>query len=270
MRLRRRDAAPRGGDAPTVRGGRGVKGEAQAQAMSHRDLTARLGDQLPISGGMRVQPAIWQTPEFVALKPAAKLAWLLLSTAPEANLAGIVPAHPAVIGKLCGITTHEAATALAQLDQIGLIDYDAERSVVWIRGHMARQLGTTRPNAAQVRGTAAVLDRMPETDMVAAFRTLYGIPARGVVTAHRQEKRRVKAAQKRGKTDRVSDRVAGTVPGTVLGTTPTTVPGVTSYLPSTGASVLLRGEDGSDADTPTADTSDADTATHARHAGVAS
>ncbi|MCZ2291630.1 MAG: helix-turn-helix domain-containing protein, partial [Burkholderiales bacterium] len=223
-----------------------------------------LGDRLPISGGMRIQPAIWQTPEFVALTPAAKLTWLLLSTAPETNLAGIVPAHPAVIAKLCGIKTREAATALAQLDQLGLIDYDAERCVVWIRGHMARQLGAMKPNAAQVRGAAAVLDRMPETDMVAAFRRLYGIPARGVVTAHRQEKRRAKAAQKRGSSDRVSDRVPGDRPG---GPSPGTVPSVTSYLPSTSASVLLHEDD---ADTPTADTSDAATPTHARHAGGAS
>lgn len=42
MRRHQRDAVPRYGDAPTVRGGRGVKGEAQAQGLSQRDSTGWL------------------------------------------------------------------------------------------------------------------------------------------------------------------------------------------------------------------------------------
>lgn len=37
-----RGAAPGSGDAPTVRGGRGVKGEAQAHGVSYRDSSGLL------------------------------------------------------------------------------------------------------------------------------------------------------------------------------------------------------------------------------------
>lgn len=175
-------------------------------------------DTLPSRSCVRVPTALWRLPDFTSLPVRSRMAFLVLVTAPELEMLGLIYYHPSLVAERAGITLSAARSAVVDWVNAGLVEHDADSGLLWIVGHLERQLGAMPGTnlTKWVPMTCARLDRLPETPLVSRFRNHYGLPPRG---QNATKPKRPKAPAKTETADRVcdrEDRVSDAVPDTPL------------------------------------------------------
>src|SRR6186713_2946538 len=76
---------------------------------------------------------IWRDPEFGALRPAAKLVYLMLLSQPDVNHLGVLPLVPGRWARLVGYPPEAMTECLTELDQARFLVVDADAQQVLIR-----------------------------------------------------------------------------------------------------------------------------------------
>ena len=100
------------------------------------------------------------------------IVYLYLESGPHSHYTGIFTAPVVDIAKYTCMTSAEVIQAIDILSRRGLIVYDKERQMVFVKGMPQRQLGTATPNEDNVKGIVYHVERMPEeSPAVEAFRT---------------------------------------------------------------------------------------------------
>lgn len=87
----------------------------------------------------QVQADLWEDPEFEELTPAARLLWLNLLTTPTRNTAGLYQMSVKRMAFETGLGREDITEALAALETLGWIRWDASTSLVWVRNFVKRQ-----------------------------------------------------------------------------------------------------------------------------------
>lgn len=90
------------------------------------------------------------------------LAFLYLETGPHSNYTGLFQAPLVDIAKYTSMTNAETVQAIGNLSRAGWIVYDQDRQMVFVKGMLQRQLGTSTPNEDNTKGVLYHVERMPE------------------------------------------------------------------------------------------------------------
>ena len=88
--------------------------------------------------------------------------FLYLETGPHSNYTGLFQAPIVDIAKYTRLTDTEVIRAIDRLSEWGWIVYDKDRQMVFVKGMLQRQLGTSTPNADNTKGIVYHVERMPE------------------------------------------------------------------------------------------------------------
>ena len=95
---------------------------------------------------------------------------MYLETGPHSNYTGLFHASIVDISNYTCLTVQEVLQAIDNLSGWGLIVYDKDRQMVFVKGMLQRQLGTSTPNADNMKGVFYHIERMPEESLaVEAF-----------------------------------------------------------------------------------------------------
>ena len=98
------------------------------------------------------------------------IVYLYLETGPHSIYTGLFQAPIVDISKYTCLTVPEVVQAIDNLSRWGLIVYDNDRQMVFVKGMLQRQLGTSTPNADNTKGVFYHVERMPEgSSAVEAF-----------------------------------------------------------------------------------------------------
>jgi hypothetical protein len=90
------------------------------------------------------------------------IVFLYLETGPHSNYTGLFQAPLIDIAKYTCLTIAEVLQAIDNLSRWGWIVYDKDRQMVFVKGMLFRQLGTTTPNEDNLKGVIFHVERMPE------------------------------------------------------------------------------------------------------------
>ena len=143
-----------------------------------------------------VYKSAWQTAKALHKDHHHREAGVLvyLESAPEGNFAGVFYVAVGEIARATGLDAMEVQIAITNLKKMGLIVYDFDRRIAYVKGLLIRQLGG-RPNVKHVKGVINILDGLPEeSPAVQAF-----------INEHLKTPELAEALS-----DRVSDRVSDT------------------------------------------------------------
>jgi hypothetical protein len=103
---------------------------------------------------------------------------IYLMTSPHSHMSGIYYCPMAFIATETNHSTEEVEQFLAGLEEVGLIQYDREHSIVWVIKMAKHQLkGMGNKNDNNFRGVLNHLRALPETSLVDAFVRFYKIEA---------------------------------------------------------------------------------------------
>lgn len=85
-----------------------------------------------------------------------------LETTHLALWTGLYPISPKDISRHTCMPVEEVLAAIDGVCRRGLIVYDGDRQLVYVRGLMLRQLGVDMPNKNQIEGLVRIIERMEE------------------------------------------------------------------------------------------------------------
>ena len=88
-----------------------------------------------------VDPRFWSDEAMVASGPVVMAVALYLITGPQSNASGIYPAWPALVSHQTKIRPEQVDQALARLEQIGFIELDRDRDLLWVVKMAQYQIG---------------------------------------------------------------------------------------------------------------------------------
>jgi hypothetical protein len=89
---------------------------------------------------------IWRDPEFGALRPAAKLVYLMLLSQPDVNHLGVLPLVPGRWARLVGYPPEAMTECLTELDQARFLVVDPDAQQVLIRTLLRNDGIVRQPN----------------------------------------------------------------------------------------------------------------------------
>jgi len=90
------------------------------------------------------------------------LVFLYLETGPHSNYTGLFQAPLVDIAKYTCLTVAEVLQVVDALSRGSWIVYDKDRQMVFVKGMLQRQLGTSTPNEDNTKGVIYHVERMPE------------------------------------------------------------------------------------------------------------
>ena len=90
------------------------------------------------------------------------IVFLYLETGPHSNYTGLFQAPLVDIARYTSLTKREVLGAIGNLSRLGLIVYDKGRQLVFVKGMLQRQLGTSTLNEDNTKGVVYHVERMPE------------------------------------------------------------------------------------------------------------
>lgn len=121
----------------------------------------------------------WLDREFLGLVGDTQRALLCLWSAPETPTSGITTVSAWTIADRLRISSKQAASRLAELEQAGFVSLDSEASLIWLHGYVETQLGgLPTSNPKWVAATVSAVNMLPDTALTRRFRLHYGLPDR--------------------------------------------------------------------------------------------
>jgi|GEM_PF-2853359 len=122
-------------------------------------------------GSYRIlETAVWNTFRRTSASPADRLVFMYLEAGPPSHYTGLFQVHLVDVAEYTGLSQKEVLQSLDKLSEWGLIVYDPSRQLIFVRGMLQRQLGTSTPNENNVAGIVYYVERMAaESPAVEAF-----------------------------------------------------------------------------------------------------
>lgn len=108
------------------------------------------------------------------------VAWIAIATGPMSHVSGVSYLPGGEVGNLIGIGADAAQAILRDLEQDGLMVWDAAHSIVWQPGVIELQLGSARwlDNPKWLAATISYLETLPVSQAIERFLVHYGIADR--------------------------------------------------------------------------------------------
>ena len=117
-----------------------------------------------------IAASIWASDKFIALQSdTARLAYVYLHTCQHGNSNGCYRLPPQYLGADMDVTRTEAGKILADLESVGLIEYDTSENVVLIRGFFDHNRIT---NYKHLLGSIQAFEKLPKKSSAAASLSL--------------------------------------------------------------------------------------------------
>lgn len=106
--------------------------------------------------------SVWNMFRKTSATPADRLVFMYLEAGPRSHYTGLFQVHLVDIAEYTGLSDKEVLQALEKLARWELIVYDPSRQLVFVKGMLQRQLGTSTPNENNVTGIVYYVERMAE------------------------------------------------------------------------------------------------------------
>lgn len=109
-----------------------------------------------------LKTSVWNMFRKTTATPADRFVYICLEAGPHAHYTGLFQVHLVDIAEFTGMSEKEVRQALDRLSGWKLIVYDPSRQMVFVRGMLQRQLGTSTPHENNVAGIVYYVERMAE------------------------------------------------------------------------------------------------------------